>query len=147
MSRSPRGRPAEILLVEDSKADARYLQETFKDAKLRNVLHHVPDAEAALALLESGPGRPDLILLDTRLPGMQGPELAAAIRSDARFASIPVVMLAASDLHAERLRETFGETFRHCLLKPIAVNALLALVAGIDSLAVALVTDAEGEAA
>src|SRR5262245_31987331 len=98
MARSPQGRSAQILLVEDSPADARYVREVFKDAKLRNPLHHVTDAEAALEYLRSRTELPHLMLLDIHLPGMQGGELVAALRADARTASLPVVILAASEL-------------------------------------------------
>ena len=81
MERSNGSRSARLLLVEDSPADARYLREIFKEAKIRNHLHHVHDAEAALAHLTSD--TPDLILVDMHLPGMQGAELIRAIRADA----------------------------------------------------------------
>jgi len=140
MERSSGGRSARLLLVEDSPADARYLREVFKEAKIRNHLHHVPDAEAALAHLATD--TPDLILLDMHLPGMQGAELVRAIRSDARLASLPIVVLAPSELHAERLRGE-GMDAHCCLLKPISLQSLLELVARIDGLGVALVTNGE----
>ena len=140
MERSNGSRSARLLLVEDSPADARYLREIFKEAKIRNHLHHVHDAEAALAHLTSD--TPDLILVDMHLPGMQGAELIRAIRADARVSSIPIVALAPSELHAERLREE-GVEAHCCLLKPISATALLEWVAKIDSLGVAVVTDGE----
>ncbi|HEX5043332.1 MAG TPA: response regulator [Candidatus Polarisedimenticolaceae bacterium] len=140
MTRSSGSRSARLLLVEDSPADARYLREVFKEAKIRNHLHHVADAEAALAHLATD--TPDLMLLDMHLPGMQGAELIRAVRADARFASIPIVALAASELHAERMHRE-GLQAHCCLLKPISVHALLAWVAKIDTLGVALVTDGE----
>ncbi|HET9299161.1 MAG TPA: response regulator [Candidatus Polarisedimenticolaceae bacterium] len=142
MERSSGSRSARLLLVEDSPADARYLREIFKEAKIRNHLHHVHDAEAALDHLASE--TPDLILVDMHLPGMQGGELIRAIRADARFSSVPIVALAPSEPHAERLRQE-GVDAHCCLLKPISVHALLQWVTKIDSLGVALVT--EGEAA
>lgn len=140
MKRSNGSRSARLLLVEDSPADARYLREIFKEAKIRNHLHHVHDAEAALAHLADD--TPDLILIDMHLPGMQGGELIRAIRSDVRISSIPIVALAPSEMHAERLREE-GVQAHCCLLKPISVHALLEWVAKIDSLGVAVVTDGE----
>jgi CheY-like chemotaxis protein len=142
MSRSSGSRSARLLLVEDSPADARYLREVFKEAKIRNHLHHVTDAEAALAHLATD--TPDLVLLDMHLPGMQGDELIRTIRAEARLSSLPIVVLAPSEIHAERLRSE-GLDAHCCLLKPISVHALLQWVARIDSLGVALM--AEGEAA
>ena len=140
MNRSRGSRAARLLLVEDSPADARYLREVFKEAKLRNDLHHVLDAEAALLHLASH--TPDLVLLDMHLPGMQGDELVRAIRADARLSSVPIVLLAPSELHAERLRR-LGVDAHCCLLKPISVQGLMQWVSKIDSLGVALVTDEE----
>ena len=136
------GRAAQLLLVEDSHADARYVREVFKDAKLRNHLHHAPDAETALELLRSQTLVPDLVLLDMHLPGMQGAALVAELRADPRTAALPIVLLAPSELHAERLRaERIDAQF--CLLKPVDVRALFDIVSRIDSLAVAVVTDGE----
>ena len=141
MNRLRGSRPARLLLVEDSPADARYVREIFKEAKLENDLHHVPHAEAALAHLDNGADPPDLILLDMRLPGMQGAELVAVIRAKPRLALIPIVLLAPTDLHADRLRGE-GIDALCCLLKPLSVPALVELVAKIDSLGVALMASA-----
>ena len=146
MNPSRGSRSARLLLVEDSPADARYLREIFREAKLRNHLHHVTDGEAALAYLEESTKLPDLVLLDMHLPGMQGDELVAAIRADARLTSLPIVLLAPSQLHAERLHG-HGLHAHCCLLKPISASALLELVGKIDSLGVALVTEEDEEAA
>jgi len=140
MNRSRGSRSAKLLLVEDSSADARYLREVFKEAKLRNDLHHVSNAEAALHYLASD--TPDLVLLDMHLPGMQGDELVRTIRADARLVALPIVLLAPSELHAERLRGE-GLEAHCCLIKPVSVQGLLQWVAKIDSLGVALVTDEE----
>jgi CheY-like chemotaxis protein len=72
---------------------------------------------------------------------MQGAELVAEIRADARISSIPIVLLAPSELHAERVRGE-GLDGLCCLLKPVSVAALLELIVQVDSLGVALVTDA-----
>ena len=138
MERSSGGRSARLLLIEDSPADARYLREVFKEAKIRNHLHIVNDAEAALVHLASD--TPDLILLDMHLPGMQGSDLIRTLRADARHAAVPIVVLAPSELHAERLRDE-GMDAHCCLLKPISARGLLELVNTIDTLGVALVTD------
>jgi CheY-like chemotaxis protein len=140
MHRSSGSRSARLLLIEDSPADARYLREIFKEAKIRNLVHHVHDAEAALAHLASD--TPDLMLLDMHLPGMQGVDLVRAIRADPSLASIPIVALAPSEVHAERLRAE-GVDAHCCLLKPVTAQGLLHWVARIDSLGLALVTDEE----
>ena len=140
MNRSRGSRAAKLLIVEDSPADARYLREIFKEAKLRNEVQVVQDAEAALDMLDRDSELPDLLLLDMHLPGMQGAELVAVMRAKPHLASLPIVLLAPSALHAERLREE-GLDAHCCLLKPLSVPALLELVTKIASLGVALVTE------
>jgi CheY-like chemotaxis protein len=141
-----RRRSAHLLMIEDSPADARYVREVFKESKLCNQLHHVTDGESALDFLRDSSPLPDLVLLDMHLPGMQGAEFVTAVRADARLASLPIVLLAASQPHADRLKDD-GVDAQCCLLKPIQMHDLLRIVARIDSLAVAVVAEDEDEAA
>ena len=85
----------EILLVEDDPHDVRFTIEALADGTIRHRLTVARDGEEALALLASKQ-RPDLILLDLRLPRMDGLEVLAAIKQDRALCSIPVVILSAS---------------------------------------------------
>jgi two-component system, chemotaxis family, response regulator Rcp1 len=96
------GDPIHILLVEDNPGDIRLVQEALKDAKLLNPLHVVADGERALMFVRregeySDAPRPDLILLDLRLPGLSGLEVLERLKSDPKFCRIPVVVLTTSD--------------------------------------------------
>ncbi|HEY1359056.1 MAG TPA: response regulator [Thermoleophilaceae bacterium] len=90
-----------ILLVEDSTTDAELTREVLREAKVRSSIQIVRDGEAALAFLR---GRqpytanppPDLVLLDLNLPGLDGREVLAEIKSDENLKHIPVVVLSAS---------------------------------------------------
>jgi CheY-like chemotaxis protein len=84
-----------ILLVEDSPTDAELTREVLREAKVRSSLHVVRDGTAALAFLR-GARRPDLVLLDLNLPGKDGREVLAEIKSDESLKHIPVVILSAS---------------------------------------------------
>jgi len=92
---TPRTGLISILLVEDSPTDAELTREVLREAKVRSTLHVVRDGEAGLAFLR-GARRPDLVLLDLNLPGKDGREVLAEIKSDARLRHIPVVILSAS---------------------------------------------------
>jgi two-component system, chemotaxis family, response regulator Rcp1 len=92
---TPRPGLISILLVEDSPTDAELTREVLREAKVRSTLQVVRDGDAALAFLR-GPGRPDLVLLDLNLPGKDGREVLAEIKSDESLKSIPVVILSAS---------------------------------------------------
>ena len=101
-------RPVEILLVEDNPGDVRLTLEAFKEARMRNKLHVVEDGIEAMAFLHkegkyAGIPRPDLILLDLNLPGMDGREVLEKIKSEPGLKRIPVVILTTSkdeeDIH------------------------------------------------
>lgn len=95
-SSTQRGRSTcEILLVEDSAADANLLRLCLTAAKTSFRILVVGDADAALEHLLSR-GRPDLVLLDLNLPGRDGREVLDTIRSDPSLRSIPVVVLTSS---------------------------------------------------
>jgi len=79
-----------ILVVDDVTTNLHYVGEVLKD---KYTLSLVKSAEQALKALEKNP--PHMILLDIKMPGMDGFELLEKIRSDARFASIPVIFLTA----------------------------------------------------
>lgn len=91
----------EVLLVEDSPADARLVQEAFKEWKMLNALHWVEDGAEALAYLRGqgkyvGMRRPDLVLLDLNLPKVDGRQVLQAMKEDPHLRSIPVVALTTS---------------------------------------------------
>src|ERR1700677_3899680 len=70
-----RGRPAELLLVEDNYGDVLLVREAFRSAKIRNNLSVAGDGEEALSILRregvhGAAPTPDLILLDLNLPRM-----------------------------------------------------------------------------
>ena len=96
--------PVDILLVEDRPADVELTLHALKDHKLVNHIHVVNDGEAALEFL-FGPDSPDerketpnpkLILLDLKLPKVDGIEVLRQIKSDGRTKRIPVVVLTSS---------------------------------------------------
>ena len=66
----------------------------------------VGEAEGENAVVRAADARPDVILLDVNLAGMDGPATLAALRADPRTASIPVLFLTANtrDADVERLR-------------------------------------------
>jgi CheY-like chemotaxis protein len=80
-----------VLIVDDHEATARLVA-----ALLRSDGHRaVCAAGGAEALLYVEQDRPDVVVLDVMMPGMDGLEVLARLRRDARFASIPVLMYSA----------------------------------------------------
>jgi len=94
----------EILLVEDNATDAELTIRTLKKHRLANELLRVKDGAAALDFLFATgayAGRdinavPKVVLLDLKLPKVDGLEVLARLRSDARTRTIPVVVLSSS---------------------------------------------------
>lgn len=99
------GAPLTILLVEDNLDHAVLVQRNLEEFQVANKIFHVEDGEAALDYVH-GRGiyadqntypRPDLILLDLRLPRIDGLEVLKEIKSHNDLHTIPVVILTTSD--------------------------------------------------
>ena len=99
------GSAVEILLVEDNEAHAKIVQRGLKNHRIANRLHHVADGKAALDYVfrrgeYSDPAtspRPHVILLDLRLPKVDGLEVLKAIKESEETRRIPVVVLTTSE--------------------------------------------------
>ncbi|ASJ73106.1 response regulator [Granulosicoccus antarcticus] len=83
-----------VLLVEDSDIDADLLQRVFRRLKPDVKIMRSEDGIDALDTLENF--RPDLIIMDIRMPRMGGLETLELIKQDLRLRSIPVIMMSSS---------------------------------------------------
>lgn len=127
-------REVEILLVEDNQDDEFLALRAFRKHNVSNQIHVVRDGEEALDFL-FGRGAYDgsswrnlkLILLDLKLPKVNGLEVLEAIKKDASTRHIPVVLLTSSKEQEDMLRAyTHGaNSFLH---KPIAFEEFDALI-------------------
>jgi len=95
--------PVEILLVEDSRTDAEITLRALKKKGLANSVTWVKDGAEALefvfcegAYAGRSNGHPKLILLDLKMPRVDGIEVLRRVKEDARTKNIPVVMLTSS---------------------------------------------------
>lgn len=87
----------EVLLVEDNPADVALVREALGSSNRGYRLNTAADGTEALRFLRNegeyaSEHRPDLILLDWNLPGVDGPEVLLAIKGDPRLQDIPVVV-------------------------------------------------------
>jgi two-component system response regulator len=118
--------PIAILLIEDEPAHAEIVRRNFERIGIGNMLQHVSDGEAALDYLYrnnafSDPAtspRPGLILLDLRLPKVDGQELLKTIKSDPGLNSIPVVVLTTSASEAD-IAMAYSNNANSYLVKPV----------------------------
>jgi len=95
--------PATILLVEDNPDHADLTRRALKNGNMINEVFWAKDGQEALEYLQQDgrhaatrAPRPALILLDIKLPKVDGPEVLRRIKSDERLRTIPVVMLTTS---------------------------------------------------
>ncbi len=101
--------PFQILLVEDNPADVYLLRMALTNAKLHFELNVIEDGALALDYVDrqgKNPSSriPDLAVLDLNLPKIEGLEVLQAIRSNLRFAEVPVVITTSSSSARERAR-------------------------------------------
>jgi len=86
-----------ILLVEDDHEDAMTVGPALKDLKVTNRLIHAVNGEEALECLKSESNKqPCVILLDLKMPKMDGIEFLKIVKADEGLKKIPVVMLTTS---------------------------------------------------
>jgi len=92
--------PAEILVVEDTPASLELLSQLLAQAG-----YTVRQAqEGRMALRSAQASLPDLILLDVRMPGLDGYEICERLKADARTRDVPVIFLSALREAGDRLR-------------------------------------------
>jgi len=121
-----KGRPIVILLVEDEPAHVEIVRRNFEGSRLANRLMNVADGQAALDYLyrraefrdpEQFP-RPDIILLDLRLPKVDGLEVLKTIKSDPDLSRIPVVILTTSAAEVDIVK-AYDNHANSYLVKPV----------------------------
>ncbi|BCG47025.1 Two-component transcriptional response regulator, LuxR family [Citrifermentans bremense] len=129
------GEPLCILLVEDNPDHAELAMRNLNDGKLANKIFHVEDGEAALDFLNhrgiyDDPRqfpRPHLILLDLRLPKVDGIEVLKAVKGSEELKAIPVVILTTSA--AERdLAQAYQNYANSYLTKPVDFDSFSELL-------------------
>ena len=109
MNAAALGEPLNLLLVEDNDAHAEMVKRSFEQHKVSNVIYHVDDGQKALDYLfrageyadETKYPSPHCILLDLRLPKVDGLEVLRRIKSDDKTRKTPVVILTTSSADKE----------------------------------------------
>jgi CheY-like chemotaxis protein len=131
-------RPIAILVVEDNLGDIQLLKEVLVGYRLLNEISWSRDGEEALKLMQAH--RPDLVILDTLLPGKSGFEVLEEIRDDESLKDIYVVMASGSgDLNYVRKRAPGADAF---LEKPITLEDLVATISQVDRFAIGVIKTA-----
>lgn len=120
------GEPLRILLVEDNLDHAELVKRSFETNRIANLMFHASDGEQALNYLfkkgeYSAPefsGYPNLILLDLRLPKVDGIDVLKQIKNDDNLKTIPVVILTSSDAETDIVKAYYNHANSY-LVKPM----------------------------
>jgi two-component system, cell cycle response regulator len=135
------GRPIEILLVEDDPGDIELTQLALTQAKLQNRLSVVHDGADALAFLRGEAPheltlRPDVVLLDLKLPKRDGRAVLEEMRQDPELRDIPVVILTGTNAEHAELEALRPDAF---LTKPVDFERLAQAVGTVANLGFTIV--------
>lgn len=91
---------ATILYIEDNPLNMRLVRKLVKSFGYDMI--EAMDGITGLAMVKSE--RPDLLLVDVNLPGMDGLEIASEVKKTPEIASIPIIALTANAMHGDRER-------------------------------------------
>jgi two-component system response regulator len=117
--------PVEVLLVEDNPRDAELTMRALSKRHLANHVAHVTDGQAALDFLfregpyaQRGDAHPQVVLLDLKLPKVDGIEVLRQIRGDQRLKALPVVVLTSSREESDIVK-TYHLGVNSYIVKPV----------------------------
>ena len=127
----------EVLLVEDSEADAALVEEALQDSKLKINLHLVQDGVEAINYLRKqgnykAVDTPDIIILDLNLPKKDGREVLEEVKGDEDLKRIPVVVLTTSSAEEDIYRSY--KLHANCYItKPLDFDQFAKIVTSIEN--------------
>ena len=123
-----------ILLVEDSMADAEMSLDALREANLANPVVHLQDGVECMDWLQCRgdwatrePGNPAVVLLDIKMPRMDGLEVLTRMRADEHLRRIPVVILSSSREESD-LARSWDLGVNAYVIKPVDVDQFFTAV-------------------
>jgi CheY-like chemotaxis protein len=119
------GEPILVMLIEDNVDHAELVIRTLEEHRIANTVHHFLDGQSALDYLfqrgefsEIDGPRPHIILLDLRLPRVDGIDVLKAIKEDPDLKRIPVVVLTTSEAEKDVAKAYYNHANSY-LVKPV----------------------------
>ena len=117
-----------ILLVEDDKIDIKSVKRAFDELHITNPLNVTHNGEEALEYLKDGKNKkPGLILLDLRMPRMDGIEFLKVMKKEDELKIIPVVVLTTSKEEEDKI-ESFNLGIAGYMMKPVSYIDLVEVI-------------------
>lgn len=123
-----------ILLVEDRTTDLDLTKRAFTRRRVFNPIEVARDGEEALAYIarwEAGEPVPVFILLDLRLPKINGLEVLREIRNHPKFFGIPIIVLTTS-AEDKDIEEAYRRGCNSYIVKPVEFNKFMEVAAQIE---------------
>ena len=131
-----RGRPARILLVEDSVADAKLVRLALEESgSTTEVLRAEDGADAVVKLDAIAAGdivRPDLVVLDINLPRVSGIDVLRRIKADPDLRTLPVVVFSTSRSDVD-VAAAYACGASSYVVKPVDLHRFMDVVRSIES--------------
>ena len=131
------GQPLHVLLIEDDDAHAMIVEKGFQSSGARGTIERVRDGAEGVAYVKregtyADRPRPQLILLDPKLPQLDGHGVLRILKADDDFQSIPIVVLTTSntDNDAERAYRLHANSY---LVKPVNFAEFRQLIGAVTS--------------
>jgi CheY-like chemotaxis protein len=120
------------MVVDDDQVDRMSIKRAFADLRITNELIIADGGQAAIDILNAAQiPRPTLILLDLRMPGVDGLEVLRAIRNHTKYHAVPVVVLTTSNEESDRVA-TYELGIAGYMVKPVDYQQFVEVVRTID---------------
>jgi CheY-like chemotaxis protein len=116
-----------ILLIEDNPMDVDLTRRAFARQQVTNVIEVARDGEEVFALVkrwDAGEAIPALILLDLKLPKINGLEVLRTLKNNPKYVSIPVVVLTSSTEDSD-IQSAYGAGANSYIVKPVDFNKFM----------------------
>ncbi len=125
----------DILYVEDNSDDIELTLRAFKRSKFSNRIHIARDGEKAIEYLKKAENgeepMPGLILLDIKLPKIDGIEVLKYIKSRNKLKRIPVVMLTTS-VNDKDVKDCYDLGANSYIVKPVSFDSFIKTIENIE---------------
>ncbi|WP_306058266.1 response regulator [Natronococcus wangiae] len=138
---------AVILLVEDNPGDIRLIEEAFSDGSIANTLNTVNDGEEALDFIyrrgeHEDARRPDIVLLDLKLPKVDGEDVLHEIKHHPELDQVPVIVLTGMDENLIESRDLDDDADEDAILeKPVDPGEFVEVIRSFEKFRLAVMRE------